>query len=508
MHPVPQPNQSVFHEVMRRRRSRRIIVSDDPEMESASEIIDIRSSHSKSKTGSASPQHEAEAESFPETLPPNLEVTMVNGEQAYVVDDSDSANEAQSSLGRSSAFSVILTSSEKFDCPIHKCSQVLASTKDVARHLREHAKVYDPSGGEAGDSAALDASRARVAELEKKQSSLQERLEVSDGRAAAALQSASDLEARIATLTAESEAKDGAVAELAEVKSQLSEQGAKLAKLEEQAAAAEEADAELEKLASQVLGEGEAPAPEVQLKLLQKKLKRARSALKNAESDASFLRDQYQTASSSAVAEVQRANELAAKVAKLENLLSVGLKQRDLHAGAVARKAAGEIQVLRDQLNLLLAQSRRTDDTLRHKAALYARMHKESQERERELHDARSRADVVTRRNTELRDQVTLLRGRLLGAFDPASASDDGEGDDGDETDDDAPAPAQQAPPRPPPPSHMPSFAPDNNSARPSPALADATLAPAAIDMFRCKWVLEGDAMCAEIFHTRDVSRS
>lgn len=181
--------------------------------------------------------------------------------------------------------------------------------------------------------------------------------------------------------------------------------------------------ADLERDPPEILSLPTQDTPEAEIHALKKKLKSSQLALKSTRSDLSFFRDQYQTASTSAVAEVARADKLASQVTRLKEQLSLGLKQRNLHFQATLAAHAKSEEKAKYQLNLLLAQSRRTDDRIRHRAAQYERLVKENRTYETELHEARSRADTLQKRNNELLDQVATLRGRLMGAFDSVSNS-------------------------------------------------------------------------------------
>jgi DNA repair exonuclease SbcCD ATPase subunit len=336
----------------------------------------------------------------------------------------------------------------------------------------------------------LEKLEAKITKLNDEVAELRSQLSQSVSRNAAALQSSSQLEVQL-------KQKDKAFTDL---ETQVSERDAKIRTLETKVTAMEEVDAELEAIsAPHAPLEGDPPSFELQIKLLHKKVKNKASALRNAESDVEFFRSEYQNASTSAHTEVTRANELEAKVKKLEQQLQVCLKQRDLYSQSIAKEAKAAAERSQQQLNLLMEQARRTDDTVRHKAASFERLTRERENHESELHKERSRGDQLSKRNTELRDQVALLQGRIVGAFDPVEVPDD-------ETDDDLPSAPSARAPKSINPYLVPAFAPDNNSARPSPGLTDTTLAEGGIEMFRCKWNLKEDNMCPEIFHTRDVS--
>lgn len=385
-----------------------------------------------------------------------------------------------------------------------KCSQTLASPADLARHIRAHALMYDPTADENSVPAAAGADEGKKSELERLENEvarLQSSLAEVEGRAAAAVDQTVVLEAQLkeksieASLAREQYEEMGTKTseEIQDLKLRLGERDVTIATLTAKLQAVEDVEEELSQLAASQESPDTEPLPvEQQIKLLHKKVKKKASALKSAQSDVDFFRDQYQNASTRAVQEVDRANKLEEEVKRLQDRLTLGLKQRDLHTAAAAKKHAANAKQSQMQLNLLLEQSRRTDDAVRKKASAHNRLIRENREFEAELHIARSKADELSKRNQELSEQVAILRGRVMGAFDPVESDDD-------TVDEpiDVPAPAML----------VPSFAPDNVSTRPSPALADATLADGGIEAFRCKWALEGDVVCPEIFHTRDVSQ-
>jgi chromosome segregation ATPase len=211
---------------------------------------------------------------------------------------------------------------------------------------------------------------------------------------------------------------------------------------------------------------------------LRKDLKRSKKAHKTTKGDLEFIREQYETASSSAVQEVNRAKELQAQVDKLREQLTLGLKQRDLFNKAAVDAATVDTDKARQQVALLLEQNRRTDDSIRRKAAQHHQLSKEKHELEVDLHKERTRAHELSKRNDELVAQVSQLRGRLMGVYDKV-----------DESDDDEPAYA------------MPTLVPDDN--RVACPAADPTLAAEAA-VWQCKWLVD-DRLCGLYFDTREV---
>lgn len=413
-----------------------------------------------------------------------------------------------------------------YQCRWAGCSQVLKSSANLARHIRAHADAYDPRPSAAprtpttpNDPALLKQVGALEAELSKRKEDLRQTKDLlkqrldefrelrSDELAARTAITELQRQLRVSKETATKQAADlqaelevneatasAASAKLATLESQVKERDQKLLALQAQVKIFEDADAEIAELAAPVPTEdGEPPVPEVHIKYLKKRLKQTNTSLKHTQSDLDFIRSQYQQASTSAVQEVARAKQLDEQVARLKEQLTLGLKQRELHNRAVTEQSSAASNRREMQLKLLLEQSRRTDDTIRRKAAAQPRLVKENRELEAALHKARSSADDLSKRNNELVDQNALLRGRLMGAFeDPVQDSDD-------ETDDDLPIL----------PSALPVLVPDfvdDAKATPPAQLVNATLADGGIEAFRCKWSLGGDAVCPEIFHTRDVS--
>ncbi|KLT44208.1 hypothetical protein CC85DRAFT_283726 [Cutaneotrichosporon oleaginosum] len=211
---------------------------------------------------------------------------------------------------------------------------------------------------------------------------------------------------------------------------------------------------------------------------LRKELKRSKKAHKTTKGDLEFIRAQYETASSSAVHEVNRAKELEAEVKKLREQLTLGLKQKDMVNRAAVATARLDAEKARRQVNVLLEQNRRTDDAIRRKAAQHHHLHRERTQFEMDLHKERTRAHELSKRNDELVAQIAQLRGRLMGAFDKVEESDDDE-------------PAAFA---------MPTLVPDDNRAA-GPA-ADPTLAEEA-QAWQCKWLVD-NRLCGLYFDTRE----
>lgn len=256
------------------------------------------------------------------------------------------------------------------------------------------------------------------------------------------------------------------------------------------------------------------------------------------------------------------------RIETLQSQLINGLKQRDLFAAAKAAKLAEDLRLAQAQLEILLAQSRRTDDKVRERASLYMREKRKRQTLESTYEQVSAEAQALKYRNTELTDLNAYLRQQVLAFSSQNDADDDGESEDDDESADDededgtddenndqgdedevdsniqlsqpglepglepgafevtvghettvTPIPLfdvlsnalpgyeggsllgslpAQAPPM-----TMPTFAPDDNVS--PPAMANTTLSEGGMEVFRCKWALEEEQFCPEIFQTREV---
>jgi len=125
----------------------------------------------------------------------------------------------------------------------------------------------------------------------------------------------------------------------------------------------------------------------------------------------------------------QRAAQLEEQVEILRGQLQLGLKQRDLHFGAVKAQSAAETDRYRVQNKLLLEQARLTDDAVRRKAAQYIPLKKDNDRLKENLYEEETKVAKLQRRNEELVDQVDLLRARQMGVF---GDEDDSSGTEGD----------------------------------------------------------------------------
>lgn len=145
--------------------------------------------------------------------------------------------------------------------------------------------------------------------------------------------------------------------------------------------------------------------------------KRAESELVTLQEDLQFIRERYTEASESAVAAVAKSNELESKVTILQDQLKHGLKQRELHNSAVKGRQDKRMALLVAQNKILLEQSRRTDDSVRAKAAAYPELEANYARLEQLLRDAMRKIDVMTDRNDELVSQIEILRATHMGVL-------------------------------------------------------------------------------------------
>jgi len=157
--------------------------------------------------------------------------------------------------------------------------------------------------------------------------------------------------------------------------------------------------------------------------------KRAESELATLQEDLQFIRERYTEASESAVAAVAKSNELESKVTILQDQLTHGLKQRKLHNSAVKGRQDKEMALLVAQNKILLEQSRRTDDSVRAKAAVYPELEANYERLEQLFRDAVRKIDVTNDRNDELVSQIEVLRATQMGVLN-ANVVDDSEDED------------------------------------------------------------------------------
>lgn len=164
-----------------------------------------------------------------------------------------------------------------------------------------------------------------------------------------------------------------------------------------------------------------------ELAQIRKQLGSKTKSLKKAQEDNEFLRDLYTNASDSAVAEAARVRELEENVKKLQEKLSVGLKQRHSHFQAIAATRTAESERFRMQNKLLLDQARLTDDAVRARAVKYPQVLRENEQLRDKLAEAEDAVSRLKSRNEELVDQVEYQRAKQMGVFpdDQSAKADD-----------------------------------------------------------------------------------
>ncbi|WVQ99244.1 hypothetical protein IAU59_006376 [Kwoniella sp. CBS 9459] len=141
--------------------------------------------------------------------------------------------------------------------------------------------------------------------------------------------------------------------------------------------------------------------------------------------DNQFLRTQYAQASDRAVQEVRAAQDLRKQIAILKSQVTLGLKQRSVHHEKVARERENEARKLRAQVNLLLQQSRLTDDSVRMKATFYDRYKRERDGMQSSIEDLSLQVKHLQDRNEELSNLTEKIRAQRMGVI----PSEEGESD-------------------------------------------------------------------------------
>jgi hypothetical protein len=157
--------------------------------------------------------------------------------------------------------------------------------------------------------------------------------------------------------------------------------------------------------------------------------KRAEAELVTIQEDLQFIRERYNEASESAVNAVARSNELEAKVTILQDQLKFGLKQRELHNSAIKGQHDKQVSILVAQNKILLEQSRRTDDSVRAKAAAHPGLEALHERLEQLLQNAMRKIEGLSDRNDELVSQIEILRATQMGVL-HANVADDSEDED------------------------------------------------------------------------------
>jgi len=158
--------------------------------------------------------------------------------------------------------------------------------------------------------------------------------------------------------------------------------------------------------------------------------KRAEGEVTTLSEDLQFIREQYQEASASAVREVLKSTDLEEKMTILQGQLRYGLRQRDLHHAAVRGRQDKQVTILTAQNNILLEQSRRTDDGVRSRAAAYHEVESQRERLEQLLREAMRKIDNLSDRNDELVSQIEILRAKQMGVLGDLHDKDGSDDDD------------------------------------------------------------------------------
>lgn len=191
-------------------------------------------------------------------------------------------------------------------------------------------------------------------------------------------------------------------------------------------AALADARSELKSLSSQLTEAKQSlSSSDAEVGLLRERIASMERSHKNLVEDSAFMRKQYDEASNRAVQEVQQANLLRDQVKRLTGQLKIGLKQREIFNATVAAQRNDETCKLRAQIKVLLDQSRRTDDDIRHKAQFYK---KYKAEYDNIVRTASAQSDKIERleeRVETLVDKLETLRAVKMGAFDVDESEDE-----------------------------------------------------------------------------------
>ncbi|ORY32586.1 hypothetical protein BCR39DRAFT_586920 [Naematelia encephala] len=169
---------------------------------------------------------------------------------------------------------------------------------------------------------------------------------------------------------------------------------------------------------------------------LQRRLASASSSKKTMTNDLTFVRQQYEEASTRAVEEVRAAEALRAQNALLKEQLTVGLKQKDLHYQAVQQQRGDEAKQLRMQLKVYQDQATITDK-IRQRAVMYPKIRIENTELKEKLLEAERRATMLAERNESLSEQIEWYRAKQMGVLDNVDRTSEEEDDYGSMSDTD-----------------------------------------------------------------------
>lgn len=191
-------------------------------------------------------------------------------------------------------------------------------------------------------------------------------------------------------------------------------------------AALADARCELKSLSSQLTEAKQSlSSSDAEVELLRERIASMERSHKNLVEDNAFMRKQYDEASNRAVEEVQQANLLRDQVKQLTGQLKIGLKQREIFNATVAAQRNDETCQLRAQIKVLLDQSRRTDDDIRHKAQFYKKYKAEYDNIVRTASEQSDKIERLEERVETLVDKLETLRAVKMGAFDVDESEDE-----------------------------------------------------------------------------------
>ncbi|KAE8537696.1 hypothetical protein D1P53_005752 [Cryptococcus gattii VGV] len=191
-------------------------------------------------------------------------------------------------------------------------------------------------------------------------------------------------------------------------------------------AALADARSKLKSLSSQLTEAKQSlSSSDAEVELLRERIASMERSHKNLVEDNAFMRKQYDEASNRAVEEVQQANLLRHQVKQLTGQLKIGLKQREIFNATVAAQRNDETCRLRAQIKVLLDQSRRTDDDIRHKAQFYKKYKAEYDNIVRTASEQSDKIERLEERVGTLVDKLETLRAVKMGAFDVDESEDE-----------------------------------------------------------------------------------
>jgi hypothetical protein len=136
--------------------------------------------------------------------------------------------------------------------------------------------------------------------------------------------------------------------------------------------------------------------------------------------DYNYALSRYHDASNRAVEEARLNNDLRVQLKVAKDQVDHGLKQRHVYFEEIAESYKRETMQLRAANDLLLAQARLTDDSIRHKAAQYPRIRSQVKDLQSDLEVAQMKCSSLENRNEKLMDQLEVWRAKAMGVLDQA----------------------------------------------------------------------------------------